>query len=343
MFRNQASKEALSTANGHSHRSTGIASGLEYRDGYAVGGRVGFKDGTPEPKEDILNVNPLFPSLGEIKEYEKMAKNLFPTLDTSALQEAKIDYTDPSLKVDYSKYGEMDPLGILGSAAGTTLGELSEPIPGRTLGRRPEVATFIKNLQRGTQEAKARKDELALLSEEQDKALALKGKEQDKEITLAEFDVQRASDAEKTAFTSGLVNSGFEGNLALKVADIQANTEPMKVKEINNLLKNNPTMTFNEAMNRVYGTIDDQYDLLSNTIQTLLNQKNDLLGQPLYTLDQAVEAAIKQMQVIFGDDFIISAENLNNFDPKPEDPAPDPNPDPQEGGGINPEFGDIGG
>ena len=71
MFRNQASKEALSTANGHSHRSTGIASGLEYRDGYAVGGRVGFKDGTPEPDESILNVNPLFPSLGEIKEYEK--------------------------------------------------------------------------------------------------------------------------------------------------------------------------------------------------------------------------------------------------------------------------------
>tara|TARA_R100000655_G_scaffold51063_1_gene88662 strand:- start:4419 stop:5441 length:1023 start_codon:yes stop_codon:yes gene_type:complete len=325
----------------HEHRSTGIASGLEYRDGYAVGGRVGFKDGTPEPKEDILNVNPLFPSLGEIKEYEKIAKNLFPTLDTSALQEAKIDYTDPSLKVDYSKYGEMDPLGIFGSAAGATLEELSEPIPSRTLGKRPEVATFIKNLQRGTQEAKARKDELALLSEEQDKTLALKDKEQDKEITLAEFDVQRASDAEKTAFTSGLINSGFEGNLALKVANIQANTEPMKVKEINNLLENNPTMTFNEAMNRVYGTIDDQYDLLSNTIQTLLSQQ-DFSGSPLYTLDQAVEAAIKQMQVIFGDEFIVSAENLNNFEPKPNDPTPDPNPDPKEGGGINPEFGDIG-
>ena len=340
MYRNQASKEALSTANGHSHRSTGIASGLEYRDGYAVGGRVGFKDGTPEPKENILNVNPLFPSLGEIKEYEKMAKNLFPTLDTSALQEAKIDYTDPSLKVDYSKYGEMDPLGIFGSAAGTTLEELSEPIPSRTLGKRPEVATFIKNLQRGTQEAKARKDELALLSEEQDKALALKGKEQDKEITLAEFDVQRASDAEKTAFTSGLVNSGFEGNLALKVADIQANTEPMKVKEITNLLENNPTMTFNEAMATVYGTIDDQYDLLSNTIQTLLSQQT-LAGQPLYTLDDAIKQAVQQMQNLFGDEFIISAENLNNIEPKPEDPAPDPNPDLQEGGGINPEFGDI--
>ena len=326
----------------HEHRGTGIASGLEYRDGYAVGGRVGFKDGTPEPDESILNVNPLFPSLGEIKEYEKMAKNLFPTLDTSALQEAKIDYTDPSLRVDYSKYGQMDPLGIAGSAAATTLEELSQPTPGRTLGKRSEVATFFKNLLRGTEEAKARKDELALLSEEQDKALALKEKEQDKEITLAEFDVQRASDAEKTAFTSGLINSGFEGNLALKVAEIQANTEPMKVKEINTLLENNPKMTFNEAMNTVYGTIDDQYDLLSNTIQTLLSQQS-FTGEPLYTLDQAVEAAIKQMQVIFGDDFIVSAENLNSLTPKPGDPAPDPDPDPQGGGNINPEFGDIGG
>ncbi len=326
----------------HEHRSTGIASGLKYREEYAVGGRVGFKDGTPEPDENILNVNPLFPSLGEIKEYEKMAKNLFPTLDTSALQEAKIDYTDPSLRVDYSKYGQMDPLGIAGSAAATTLEELSQPTPGRTLGKRSEVATFFKNLLRGTEEAKARKDELALLSEEQDKALALKEKEQDKEITLAEFDVQRASDAEKTAFTSGLINSGFEGNLALKVAEIQANTEPMKVKEINTLLENNPKMTFNEAMNTVYGTIDDQYDLLSNTIQTLLSQQS-FTGEPLYTLDQAVEAAIKQMQVIFGDDFIVSAENLNSLTPKPGDPAPDPDPDPQGGGNINPEFGDIGG
>ena len=35
----------------HEHRSTGIASGLEYRDGYAVGGRVGFRNG------DVVNPN----------------------------------------------------------------------------------------------------------------------------------------------------------------------------------------------------------------------------------------------------------------------------------------------
>ena len=39
----------------HEHRSTGIASGLEYRDGYAVGGRVGFKNGKLVVNEAALD------------------------------------------------------------------------------------------------------------------------------------------------------------------------------------------------------------------------------------------------------------------------------------------------
>ena len=43
----------------HEHRSTGIASGLEYRDGYAVGGRVGFAHGGSHPtfSEKIAEFN----------------------------------------------------------------------------------------------------------------------------------------------------------------------------------------------------------------------------------------------------------------------------------------------
>ena len=48
MFRNQASKAMFSTANGHDHRGTGIASGLEYRPGYKVGGMV-------KPKRGLVN------------------------------------------------------------------------------------------------------------------------------------------------------------------------------------------------------------------------------------------------------------------------------------------------
>ena len=39
----------------HEHKSTGIASGLEYRPGYRVGGRVGFKHGGSHKS---LDVNP---------------------------------------------------------------------------------------------------------------------------------------------------------------------------------------------------------------------------------------------------------------------------------------------
>ena len=42
-------KRAMFNKPKHEHRSTGIASGLEYRDGYAVGGRVGFAHGGVHP------------------------------------------------------------------------------------------------------------------------------------------------------------------------------------------------------------------------------------------------------------------------------------------------------
>ena len=47
----------------HEHRSTGIASGLEYRDGYAVGGRVGFRNGNvvnPNLRKDLQKDDSFF-------------------------------------------------------------------------------------------------------------------------------------------------------------------------------------------------------------------------------------------------------------------------------------------
>ena len=43
----------------HNHKSTGIASGLEYRPGYRVGGRVGFADGSlPNFNPELSITNP---------------------------------------------------------------------------------------------------------------------------------------------------------------------------------------------------------------------------------------------------------------------------------------------
>ena len=94
MFRNQASKEALSTANGHSHRSTGIASGLEYRDGYAVGGRVGFAHGGTHPtfseKVDAYNRNIM----------QSLQAREIPTSDPIQLKDDPLFYPQPLVGSD---------------------------------------------------------------------------------------------------------------------------------------------------------------------------------------------------------------------------------------------------
>ena len=46
---NDVLKRKLFNLPTHDHRGTGIASGLEYRPGYKVGGRVGFDFGGPVP------------------------------------------------------------------------------------------------------------------------------------------------------------------------------------------------------------------------------------------------------------------------------------------------------
>ena len=60
----------------HEHRSTGIASGLEYRDGYAVGGRVGFRNG------NVVNPN-LFKDSSKENSFFKFALPGDPDFDPS--------------------------------------------------------------------------------------------------------------------------------------------------------------------------------------------------------------------------------------------------------------------
>ena len=179
MFRNQASKEALSTANGHSHRSTGIASGLEYRDGYAVGGRVGLSHGGPPPHpEDVLDINPDLNKIFE-RAQEKAGVLQIDTPDFMSLavdrtplardySQDKLDYSQYAVDYDKFKPTAFEPIG---TAATRTLDELSQPVPGRTLGERSEVATFIKNLGEESAAFKGTRRELDMLKEEQDKKI----------------------------------------------------------------------------------------------------------------------------------------------------------------------------
>ena len=55
---NEILKRKLFNTPKYEHKSTGIASGLEYRPGYKVGGRVGFQNGGNELPN--FNSNPIY-------------------------------------------------------------------------------------------------------------------------------------------------------------------------------------------------------------------------------------------------------------------------------------------
>ena len=173
MFRNQASKEALSTANGHSHRSTGIASGLEYRDGYAVGGRVGYATDQPG---GIVNPDLQTGSGVNIDANRQLAELILKDMPKTDYSQFAIDYTDPALAIDYSK-AQASPMTTIGTAAGRTI---ADPIPeGQS-----QFATFIGNLSADAADYAARRKELDLLAQAETVDKTLKTKEQEKELSI---------------------------------------------------------------------------------------------------------------------------------------------------------------
>ena len=185
----------------HEHRSTGIASGLEYREQYAVGGRVGYKTGKLVVNEAALNdamsgFNPNVsigagPNLssGITQANVDLAKSL--SLDDLIAQEQarREGILSP---IDYSKYSPT-ALDAITGAATTTLEELLQPLPSRTIGERPTVATFIKNLGKEGQVSKERRRELDMLADAEKRA-------DTKDTLLAaetKFAAQKAEEAEK--------------------------------------------------------------------------------------------------------------------------------------------------
>ena len=187
----------------HEHRSTGIASGLEYREGYAVGGQVttpkrGLVDGPggyAGHNKDIplQNINPNLGTglggidLNKIMEFSKQQQaDLFPPIEP-------IDYTQ--FERDFSKYKtdysglEPSRLGAVGEAAALTIGE---PIPeGQS-----QFAKFIANLNKTSGDFKATRENLDLMAKEDAKKL------------------EEASDAEKQQFAIQKMEAIQNANIA---------------------------------------------------------------------------------------------------------------------------------
>ena len=183
----------------HEHRGTGIASGLEYREGYAVGGQVttpkrGLVDGpggyaghdtnlptntglenlNPDVSLSALGITDIDKDLNEIfKRAQEKAEGL--RVETPDFMSLAVDRTP--LARDYSKdaldfsqyaidYDKFRPTAFepIGAAAGRTIGE---PIP---VGE-SQLARFISNLQEESAAFKGTRRELDMLKEEQDKKI----------------------------------------------------------------------------------------------------------------------------------------------------------------------------
>ena len=165
---NKVLQRAMFSIPKHEHKSTGIASGLEYRTGYRVGGRVGYHGGGPLGHDhphggtNPLDINPRFG--GDYLDLAGMAtEQIYGGIPQADFGQFDIDRSQYA--TDYSKY-EPTRLGAVGQAAGETVGK-QFPVG------QSQWADFISNLSRTSSEYKTKKDELALMADQDAKKIAM--------------------------------------------------------------------------------------------------------------------------------------------------------------------------
>ena len=176
-------QRAMFNAPKHEHKSTGIASGLEYRSGYRVGGRVGYHGGGPTGHDhphggtNPLDVNPRMQ-----KGYLDLAGLATEQIYGGIPQDAdfgQFDIDRSQYATDYSKY-EPTRLGAVGQAAGETVGK-QFPVG------QSQWADFISNLSRTSSEYKTKKDELALMTDQDAKKIAMADDEESRAVAIENY------------------------------------------------------------------------------------------------------------------------------------------------------------
>ena len=213
--------------------------------------------------------------------------------------------------VDYSKYSPT-ALDTIGSAATKTLEEITTPTAGRTLGKKSEVATFVKNLGKSAGENKKIRKELDLLKETDAKKSA--------EAVLASAKGERTELKEEALSYATLANqfniAGLGADTSLAVAEIQANALPAETKNYNNLVATflSQGMSSEDASNRAFGmaykTINSQLDFASTLIGSLAS------GDYMTSSEEKSDAVMKAFQIMNnmgGSSFLLDKEQMQNI------------------------------
>ena len=224
----------------HEHRSTGIASGLKYREGYAIGGRVRLSHGGPPPHPEDLpldmqqaiprgtpNTSP--PNLGDVNpnlamgtgintqmimsEADRIAKMLsseIPGMDTARYA---LDYD--KYVTDYSKY-KPSVAEVIGGAAADVIGE---PIPeGQS-----QLASFISNLSDRTSNLAETRRELDRLSDEQKKQFELLTDTEKQRLQIADIATKREDAQAQKELTLGVFENLIDKDMTMKEINARIN------------------------------------------------------------------------------------------------------------------------
>ena len=285
---NKVLNRSLFTKPKQEHRSTGITSGLQYRQNYRVGGRVGFKHGGSHVNEEALQnaalgFNPELSfgkgpdlSLPKTVASTGMASGI-PSAYVGDYDKFKVDYNDPSFTTDRSA---LRPTGFdtISKTVANTLGEFNKPTQGRTLGKKSMVNTAVTNFLNASIDNKTTRKKLDALDADDKAKLALKVKEQEATIGLAKeqrketisdkqienlFDLKMKNANAGTDFavnnTMGIVKEIIAGS-----ADFQSRSETeqneilrfAQMDELQNNIMTKEMSNFNEAWNEEnYGIV----------------------------------------------------------------------------------------
>ena len=205
----------------HEHKSTGIASGLEYRPGYKVGGRVGLHTGGPphghphgeEMPSPNPNVGMGILNLDNIMNVSQAQADQFKVdpIDYSSMGIDRSGYA-----IDYSEY-QPSRLGAVGQAAGMTI---SEPIPeGQS-----QWAKFFGNLSQTTGAYKERRNELDMLAEADAKKMEMMTDQEANQYKMKTEEAIRNSDIAEADKVADL----YAANVELKLTERGLRIEEMK-------------------------------------------------------------------------------------------------------------------
>jgi hypothetical protein len=312
---NKVLKRSMFSMPKHEHKSTGIASGLEYRPGYRVGGRVGFDAGGPVPHphphvEEMQNPNPNAFMGSGIALAQQQAKEAMAGMSTPDFESAKIDYTDPSLQMDYSGYMP-SRLGAVGSAAGETVGRPHEM-------HESQWATFIANLSRTSKDYQETRRELDMLQEAQEKEAITKGMEQDQQFELQKMQTDQTLELAKTELVSKFYELNLESadRRAKIFADSQNKDRTFNIEVTMDLIKSitqsgqgfskmtperqNEVINYNQLNNITGNAFTDYINAFNKKWieEAGIDPENPVLNTTQY--EQKRQALVQNMELDFG-------------------------------------------